>query len=288
MKKGLNYWSFPGGLSGEMKIEEAARVTREAGFDGIELALSAKGELTPETPDREVEKLRKTVVDQDIEIASLASVLTWDYPLTSDDPDTRKKSIKIVKRGLETASILQTDAFLVIPGAVDIFFNPNEPVVAYDVAYSRLREALDELVPFAEKAGVSIALENVWNRFLLSPLEVRDLVDAYSSNRLGVYFDTANVMSTGYPQQWISILGKRIHRVHFKDFSRAVGTADGFVDLLEGDVDWPAVMSALNAIGYDGFCTAELIPLYNHAPNVRWENASRAMDAILSGAISGE
>ena len=168
-----------------------------------------------------------------------------------------------------------------IPGAVDIFFNPDEPVVPYDVAYDRLRRVLDDLVPYADKKKVAIALENVWNRFLLSPLEVRDLVDAYSSDYLGVYFDTGNIMLIGYPEQWIRILGKRIKRVHFKDFRRAVGTVEGFVDLLEGDVDWPAVMASLREIGYGGYCTAELIPTYYHAPQMRWENASKAMDAIF-------
>jgi L-ribulose-5-phosphate 3-epimerase len=282
VKKGLSYWSFPDGLEGRMALVEAARLTHDAGYDGIELAVSANGELTDATTDSDVGAIGRSVRAVGVEIASLASGLAWNYPLTSADEAIRRKGIDHVKRGLQIARILGTDAFLVVPGAVDIFFNPAEPVVQYDVAMNRLRAALDELVPFAEHAGVAIALENVWNRFLLSPIEVRDLIDAYRSRYLGAYFDTGNVMLTGYPEHWIRILGSRIKRVHFKDFSRAVGTIHGFVDLLAGDVDWPAVMRALRETGYDGYCTAELIPAYQRAPEARWENASRAMDKIFN------
>lgn len=282
MKKGLNYWSFPGGIPGEKPLAEAARETKQHGYDAIELAMSANGELTPRTSDDDVKRIADAVRAEGVEIASLASVLTWDAPLTSADASVRGKSVDLVTRGLETARLLGTDCFLVIPGAVDIFFNPDEPVVPYDLAYENLRACLDKLVPVAEKNQVAIGLENVWNRFLLSPLEVRDLVDGYASDYLGVYFDTGNVLLTGYPEQWIRILGKRIKRVHFKDFSRAIGTAAGFVDLLEGDVDWPGVMKSLREVGYDSYCTAELIPTYKFGPEVRCRNASVAMDRIFA------
>lgn len=281
MKKGLNYWSFPGGLDGSMPLAEAARLARAAGYDGLELAMSPGGELTAETSDGEVERLRDAVLAEGVEITSLASVLTWDYPLTAEDEATRRRGIELVRRAVQIGRLLGTDALLVIPGAVDIFFNPAQPVVDYEVAMQRLRAALDELVPFAAEQGVALALENVWNRFLLSPLELRALIDDYPAAGLGSYFDTGNVMLTGYPEQWIRILGPRIKRVHFKDFSRGIGTINGFVDLLAGDVDWPAVMQALRAIGYDGYCTAELIPTYHHAAPARWEAASRALDKIF-------
>ncbi|OPZ06739.1 MAG: fructoselysine 3-epimerase [candidate division BRC1 bacterium ADurb.BinA292] len=284
MKKSLSYWSFPGGLSGEMPIIEAARSAREAGYQGIELALSWRGELTAETTDKEVARLRDALRNEGMQIAGLASVLTWDRLLTAEDAHERQAAIDLVARGLRVGAILEAGAFLIIPGAVDVFFRPDLSSISYSDADERLRRALDALVPIAEECGVALALENVWNRFLLSPLEVRALVDAYRSEFLGVYFDVGNVMLTGYPEDWIRILGHRIRRVHFKDFKRSVGTAEGFVDLLAGDVNWPAVMRALRQIGYDGFCTAELIPCYRFAPEVRWWNASRAMDAIFAMA----
>ena len=107
---------------------------------------------------------------------------------------------------------------------------------------------------------------------------------AWAATSFGVYMDVGNVMAGGYPQQWIRILGKRIKRVHLKDFKVAVGTAEGFCDLLEGDVPWPEVIKALKEIGYDGPLTAEMIPLYKHYPEVRLKNTSNAMDAILGRA----
>ncbi len=282
MKKGLSYWSFPGGLAGNFPIVEAARLAREAGYQGLELALSANGALTPQTSDVEIERLRDAVIGEGVEIAGLASALTWETLLTAEEPRERQAAVELVRRGLQVAALLGVDAFLVIPGAVDVFFRPDLAGISYQAAYDRLRGALDELIPVAEEFRVALALENVWNRFLLSPLELRDLVDSCQSPYVGVYLDVGNVMLTGYPEDWIRILGQRIHRVHFKDFNRAVGTAEGFVDLLAGDVNWPAVMASLREIGYDSYCTAELIPCYRYAPEMRWWNTSRSMDAIFA------
>ncbi|RKY67851.1 MAG: sugar phosphate isomerase/epimerase, partial [Candidatus Latescibacterota bacterium] len=138
-----------------------------------------------------------------------------------------------------------------------------------------------ELAPVAEQLKVAVCVENVWNKFLLSPLEMRDFVDAVDSEYVGVYFDVGNVIPMGYPEHWIQILGKRIKRVHFKDFRRNVGTLDGFVDLLEGDVNWPEVMAALRRIGYNSYATAEMIPPYTHHPEALVCNTSRSMDYIL-------
>lgn len=126
-----------------------------------------------------------------------------------------------------------------------------------------------------------MGLENVWNKFLLSPVEMRTFLAQFDSPWVGAYLDVANILPYGYPEQWIRILDSQLVGVHFKDFRRAVGTVEGFVDLLEGDVDWPEVMAALRDVGYSGPVAAELIPNYRLAPEVRVANASRAMDAIL-------
>jgi L-ribulose-5-phosphate 3-epimerase len=112
--------------------------------------------------------------------------------------------------------------------------------------------------PEAERRKVAIAIENVWNRFLLSPLEVRDLIDHLGSPYVGVYFDAGNILAYGYPQQWISILGARIKRVHVKDFRSDIGNIQGFANPLQGDVPWLAVRSALESVGYQGYITAEV------------------------------
>jgi hexulose-6-phosphate isomerase len=140
---------------------------------------------------------------------------------------------------------------------------------------------MKKLAPIAEEYGVHIAIENVWNKFLLSTLEMRAFVDAIGSDYVGVYLDTGNVMFAGYPEQWIKILGKRIKKVHFKEFRTNVGTLDGFVDLLAGDVNWKAVMQAFEKVGYDGWVTGEMIPAYaQHSEQIIY-NTSNSMDKII-------
>ncbi|RPJ45010.1 MAG: sugar phosphate isomerase/epimerase, partial [Chloroflexi bacterium] len=126
-------------------------------------------------------------------------------------------------------------------------------------------------------AGVTICIENVWNKFLLSPLEMKGFIDSFGSPCVGSYFDVGNVLLTGYPDQWIRILGPRIRRVHIKDFKKSVGTAAGFCDLLEGDVDFDAVKKALSGIQYSGYVTAEIIPYVPGGP----QKTARAMKKIF-------
>jgi hexulose-6-phosphate isomerase len=175
---------------------------------------------------------------------------------------------------------------LLIPGAVDVFFDPSAPVVSYDTVYQRASEAVGSLVSRAKAAKVALGIENVWSKFLVDPYALKAFIDQFNSKWVGSYLDVGNCMLTGYPEQWIRILGRRIKRVHLKDFRRSVGTADGFVDLLSGDVNWPDVIKTLEEVGYSGYLTAEMIPLYKHYPEVLVANTSRAMDAILGRRVS--
>jgi L-ribulose-5-phosphate 3-epimerase len=123
-------------------------------------------------------------------------------------------------------------------------------------------------------------LENVWNRFLFSPLEMRAVLDAVASPRVGARLDTGNLLAFGYPEQWIRILGHHIGEVHLEEYRQSVGGVDGFVGLLEGYVDWPKVMAALGEIGYNGFLTAEVFP-YRHHGDAILRHTSESMDRIL-------
>jgi L-ribulose-5-phosphate 3-epimerase len=283
MKKSISYWSFPGGLEGKPKfgLKSCMKIAKEAGFDGIELAVAEAGELTLDSSKEEIKKITQAAKDAGIELSSLATGLLWDYSLTSSDDKTRGKAKDIVRRVLQLASYLGVDTILVIPGTVDVFFKPDAEVVPYDLAYERSLEALKECVPTAERHKVSIGIENVWNKFLLSPLEMRDFIDKIGSPYLGAYFDVGNSLLTGYPEHWIRVLGKRIKKVHIKDFKTAVGNVNGFVDLLEGDVNWAEVMKTLEEIGYDGWLTAEILPPYSHHPEALLCNTSKSMDFIL-------
>ncbi len=281
MKKGINAWSFPAGTG----IGESMDLALASGFDGIELALEENGPLSLESTDRDITEIRKLAEDKGIELASLASGLYWSYPITSSDAAIRTKSADIVKRQLECAALLGVDTILVVPGAVGVDFIPDAEAVPYDVAYDRALEGLSRLAKDAEAAKVAIGIENVWNKFLLSPLELRGFIDEIGSDYVGSYFDVGNVVHSGYPEHWIPILGSRIKKVHFKDYRRQAGGLHGFVDLLAGDVDYPAVVGALRAIGYDSYVTAEMIPTYAHHGSQIIFNTSAAMDAILGRSV---
>ena len=277
MKKGISIWSFAEG----MKIVDCMKMAKDAGFDAIELALNETGEMGLESSKDEILGYRKAADEIGIEISSLATGLYWSYTLTSDNEKIREKAKSIVKKQLDAASLLGVDTILVVPGAVGVDFVPDSEVIAYDVAYERALEAMKELAPYAESKKVYIGIENVWNKFLLSPLEMRDFIDEVGSDYVGSYFDVGNVIYSGYPEHWIKILGKRIKKVHFKDYRKDVGTLSGFVDLLSGDVNFPAVIEELKNVGYDSYVTAEMIPPYKNYPEQIVYNTSLAMDKIL-------
>ncbi|QHW32776.1 sugar phosphate isomerase/epimerase [Paenibacillus rhizovicinus] len=277
MKKGINIWSFPG----ETSIAEAIAIAKDAGFEGIELSLNENGPLSLESSAREIEDIRKLAEDKGIALTSLASGLYWSYSMTSANAANREKAQDIVKKQLETAAILGVDTILVIPGAVGVDFIPDSEVVPYDKAYDLALEAITKLAGSAEAAGVSIGIENVWNKFLLSPLEMRQFIDATGSSYVGAYFDVGNVVYAGYPEHWIRILNKRIKKVHFKDYRRESGGLSGFVDLLAGDVNYPEVVKALAEVGYDDYVIGEMIPPYTHHGKQIIYNTSASMSAIL-------
>jgi hexulose-6-phosphate isomerase len=279
--KGISYWSFPGGLDGSKPVAEAFAEAKRAGFESVEVCLSAVGDVSMATTEQSARSVLRMAADEGIRISSVACGLFWGKSLTACDAASRAEALAIGRHLIRVASWLDAGAVLVIPGAVDVFFDPAAPVVDVSVVWSRAVEAIGTLLPNAESNRVVLAVENVWNKFLTGPVELRTFIDEFSSPWVGSYLDIGNAMVNGYPEQWIRLLGKRIARVHFKDFRRSVGTADGFVDLLSGDVDWPAVVAALGEVGYSGFVTAEMIPLYKHYPEVLIENTSRAMDAIL-------
>nr|WP_311198867.1 sugar phosphate isomerase/epimerase family protein [Paenibacillus sp. YPD9-1] len=257
------------------------RLAKAAGFEGVELGLNETGEVSLESSEEELRDIKRLASDIGIELTSLASGLYWTYSLTSRNQAVREKALQIVKKQLEAAAVLGVDTILVVPGAVGVDFIPDTEVVPYDEAYDLALEGLSRLASDAASLGVSIGIENVWNKFLLSPLEMRDFIDKIASPFVGSYFDVGNVLAGGYPEHWISILGPRIKKVHFKDYRRDAGGLHGFVDLLAGDVDYPSVMEALHTISYEDYVIAEMIPNYKHHTEQIITNTSASMDAIL-------
>ena len=280
LKKSINIWSFVGKTN-----REAIKLAKDAGFEGIELALDATGEISAEATDAQLAELKAYADDLGLAIPSLSSSLVWGDSLTADDPAERQRAHDMVVQEIRCAKALGAETVLVVPGSVSVEFVPERPVVPYDVAYDRAFEEVKKLVPVAEEYGVEIGLENVWTKFLLSPLETRQFVDAIGSDMVGVYFDVGNVVYSGYPEQWIHILGKRIKKVHFKDYRRNPGGLNAFVDLLSGDVDWKAVRQAFADIGYDGWAAGEMIPQYAQGSDQQIYNTSASMERILRGEL---
>lgn len=275
MKKGINQCSFPETMS----IRECLDLAKKAGFEGVELNLGEEGEFSLKTPEKDIMNIMNLAKDVGIELSSLS--LESPYFLTDDEVHAERAK-KHIKKALNIAARLGIDTILVVPGGVDVsIWSPNSKTVPYDLAYERNKKALKDLASIAKENGVFIAVENVWNKFLLSPLEFRNFIDEIDAEYIKAYFDVGNVLVNGYPEHWIKILGDRIKKVHIKDFKLQIGNINGFTNLLEGDVNWPGVIEALRAIDYDDYITAEMMPPYAFYPERLIYDTSAAMDKIL-------
>lgn len=240
LRKAMMYATirFPG------TVTEKFKAVREAGFEGIE----AMGGMN-----------RQEVIDayhsNGLEAASVCCHSHWKETLTHQDPEVRKRGIEGLLTTLQDAKAYGAGSILLVPGVVNA-------QVPYDVAYKRSQEAIREAIPLAKELQVRISVENVWNHFLLSPLEMARFIDEFDSPWVGSHFDIGNVVKEGWPEQWIHILGKRINRLHFKEFSidkmNKEGPYKGFgVDFMTGSNNWKAIMQALDDVGYTGWCITE-------------------------------
>ena len=274
MKKGICLGCIP-----RTDLKEAFELAKEAGFDGVEIGIGETGSITFDTTEEEALAIKKLADEVGIEFYSLFGGAGWTCPITSDDPEIREKAKRGIAKQLEVAAWLGCDTILVVPGYVGVQFNPAAPVVQYDIAYNRALEAIKELAPIAEEKKVNIGIENVWNYFLLSPLEMKEFIEKVNSPYVGAYFDIGNIRAYGYPEHWIRILGDKIKKMHIKDYSRA---HNDFVELMTGDVNFKEVMAACKEIGYDGWITAE-VRGYAQYPDEMLYSISRKMSKIFEG-----
>jgi len=271
MIKSISYWSFDGGLEGTLPIRDAMLQAKKAGFEAIELCFAAKGVLSPRTTEKQCRQILADAKKIGIRLPSLCTGMYWDYSLTDDKASVRKKAYELTVAYIKAARMLKVKHVLVVPGAVDVFFKPDFKKVPYEVVWKRSVQQLRKLARVAQKHKVYLCVENVWNKFLLSPVEMKCFLDAVGSPWVGCYFDVGNIMLYGFPQQWIRYLGSRIKRIHFKDFKTSVGT-------VAGDVPFAEVMKAFRAVGYDGPCTAEMMP----PDPTLLKRTSKAMDKIFT------
>ena len=258
VKKAMCYSS----ICPKLPHRDRIRIAADAGLEGIEIS---GFETRTET-----EEVAGLCADSGINVHSVMGGTLWQFPLSSTDEAVREKGVAGVKHDLQIAKWSGADTVLVVPGIVT-------EDVSYSAAYELSRKSIHELLPAAEKLGIAMAIENVWNKFLLSPLEFRDYVDGFDHELVTAYFDVGNILLYGYPHQWIDILGERITRVHVKDFEV---NAHQFVSLLTGSTDYPRVVNALRGIGYDGYLTAEVSP-YQHFPEQFVHDTARHLEAII-------
>ena len=262
MKKAVVYSMLPSTLPPADRF----KLARDCGFDGIEM---------PAVPEAECEPLRSAAERAGVRLHSVIYG-GWSPPLTHPDPAQREQSVKNAEAALRSAKALGADCILLVPGLVNA-------ETSYRNAYRWAQEGIRKLIPTAERLKVPILLEEVWNNFLLSPLEFNAFVDSFKSRSVQAYFDVGNVVPFAWPEDWIRTLGPRIKKVHLKDFKGGPGLfqaiGGSFVNLRDGSVNWPEVRKAFSEIGYNGWVTCEL----SGGDAEYLKDVSRRVDLILAG-----
>jgi L-ribulose-5-phosphate 3-epimerase len=251
-------------LPKSMSMLDRFKLAVDCGFEQIEC---------PTTEDQgQVEEIKQAAEASGLRIHSVMNMAHWKYPLSSPDSSVVAASMKGMETSLRNAHFWGADTVLLVPAVVDV-------KTGYREAWKRSQEEIRRLIPLAKELNVIIAVEEVWNKFLLSPLEFASYVDSFNSPSIRAYFDVGNVVINGYPQDWIRILGPRIAKLHIKDFKFAKREAQ-FVPLREGEIDWLEVYKALAEIGYRGTATVEL----PGGDKDYLREVSRRFDLILSGS----
>jgi L-ribulose-5-phosphate 3-epimerase len=257
---------FYGGVKGATILEQF-KILKEAGFDGLEI----------NAPSGKQDEYLAAFKETGLACEGVVDSVHWNTTLSDPDPTRRATAVEMLKKALRECKVYGGTSVLLVPAVVN-------KGVSYDDAYKRSQEEIRKAIPVAEETGVKIAIENVWNSFLLSPLEAARYIDEFNSPMVGWHFDIGNVINFGWPEQWVRILAKRIVKLHIKEYSRKKrdkeGPYAGFgVLLLKGDNDWPAIMKALDDVGYaGGWATAEV----GGGDLEKMEDVSARLDRILA------
>ena len=260
IKKGLVIDMLPGKLS----YADRFKLAKDCGFEVVQPNTT--------TDQREAEQIKSAAEAAGIRIDSVMNAAHWKYPLSSGDQAVVAKSVEGMKTSLQNAKLWGADAVLLVPAVVN-------PQTSYADAWARSQAQIrEELLPMAAELRVVIAIEEVWNKFLLSPLEMSMYVDDFESPWLKAWFDVGNVVLYGYPQDWIHALAKNIYKVHVKDFKRKEN-GYAWVNLGDGDVDWAAVRKAFADVGYAGSAIAEL----DGGDEAYLRDVSKRMDRLVVG-----
>jgi L-ribulose-5-phosphate 3-epimerase len=290
MRLGIFEGAFPVGLD----LASCFALVKQAGFEGVELSLQDTAPLLPQAQNsttaaimaiersvgldkpragglrldstsQEIETIGRMAREAGLVVTSVSTMQLFYYPLSSGRSVIRERAVQIVRKMIQATSQLGGDMVLVVPGMVTA-------EDTYQQVWDRSHQVLSTLLPYAKELGITLAIENVWNNFLLSPLEYRDYIDSFDSSFLGAYFDVANVLRYGFPDQWIELLGKRLKRIHFKDYRLDVDDIRGFTYLMQGDVPWSRVINSLRKIDYTGWAVVEVSPYKVHPDQVLFDS----------------
>ncbi len=304
MKKAINQWCFPS----EWSWERVFGLCQKAGFQGIELCIDyapffqamrdapkegliadiarsvgssfvAGKALRFDSSEAEARRVAAMARDHGVAVSSVLTIAQFHYSLIHEDPAIRAEGIDLARRLIDMAVLTGAPNLLLVPGVVT-------SRIRYDEAYQRLGDAILILKEDAEKKKVGLGIENVWGRFLYSPLELRDFVDRFKSPFVGVHFDVGNVVQYGHPDQWIEILEKRLLSIHLKDYQESINTINAFTYLFQGSVPWGRVMRALRTVGFSGYLIAE-VPPYPFCPEEGIWDLSRKIEILRSIAEGG-
>lgn len=262
IKKSLKF----GMVEEDLSLLDKFKMLKELGFDGVEL--DSPNDLNQ---DEILEAKEKT----GLLIPGVVNSLHWEKPLSDPDPKVRAECVRSMETALRDCKVYGGTTVLLVPAVVN-------QSISYQDAYKRSQEEIRKVLPVAEETGIKIAFENVWNNFLLSPLEAARYVDEFEDPMVGWYFDVGNIVRYGWPEHWIEVLGDRILRLDVKEYSRDKQQNEGIwkgfdVEFMEGDCNWPVVNKALEKIGYEGWASAEV----KGGDRKRLKVISEKMDAIF-------
>jgi len=259
IKKGLVMSMLPEKLS----VSDRFKLARDTGFELIQ---------APTTPEaRQADEIKAAADASGVRVDSVMNMAHWKYPLSSADPAVVETSMEGMRTSLHNAKLWGSDAVLLVPAVVN-------PQTSYKDAWTRSQKQIRALLPLAEELQIVIAIEEVWNKFLLSPLEMLAYINELKHPLVRAWFDVGNVVLYGYPQDWIHTLGPTIAKVHLKDFKRSEN-GYAWVNLGDGDIDWPAVRQAFTDVGYHGSAIAELQP----GDEAYLRDVSKRIDRLLLG-----
>lgn len=262
IKKSLKF----GMVEEDLSLLDKFKMLKELGFDGVEL--DSPNDLNQ---DEILEAKEKT----GLLIPGVVNSLHWKKPLSDPDPKVRAECVRSMETALRDCKVYGGTTVLLVPAVVN-------QSISYQDAYKRSQEEIRKVLPVAEETGIKIAFENVWNNFLLSPLEAARYVDEFEDPMVGWYFDVGNIVRYGWPEHWIEVLGDRILKLDVKEYSRDKQQNEGIwkgfdVEFMEGDCNWPVVNKALEKIGYEGWASAEV----KGGDRKRLKRISDDMDAIF-------